>query len=82
MSIDYHCKSFFNFCAAHLLVRLDIETKFQYFLFLTWSRQRQFFLFYQGNKVLRGKNKLENVCLCINLSRSKARHSYMFLDAT
>ena len=27
---------FLNFCAAHLPVRLDIETKFPYFLFLTW----------------------------------------------
>ena len=27
---------FFNFCAAHLPVRLDIETKFPYFSFLTW----------------------------------------------
>ena len=26
----------FSFCAAHLQVRLDIETKFPYFLFLTW----------------------------------------------
>ena len=24
------------FCAAHLPVRLDIQTKFPYFLFLTW----------------------------------------------
>ena len=29
-------EKFFNFCAAHLPVRLDIETKFPYFLFLTW----------------------------------------------
>ena len=29
-------QTFFNFCAAHLPVRLDIETKFPYFLFLTW----------------------------------------------
>ena len=29
-------QKFFNFCAAHLPVRLDIETKFPYFLFLTW----------------------------------------------
>ena len=29
-------QKFFNFCAAHLPVRLDIETKFSYFLFLTW----------------------------------------------
>ena len=29
-------QKFFNFCAAHLSVRLDIETKFPYFLFLTW----------------------------------------------
>ena len=28
-------QKFFNFCAAHLPVRLDIETKFPYFLFLT-----------------------------------------------
>ena len=27
---------FFNFCAAHLPARLDIETEFSYFLFLTW----------------------------------------------
>ena len=27
---------FFNFCAAHSPVRLDIETKFPHFLFLTW----------------------------------------------
>ena len=27
---------FFNFSAAHLPVRLDIETKSPYFLFLTW----------------------------------------------
>ena len=26
----------FNFCAAQLTARLDIETKFPYFLFLTW----------------------------------------------
>ena len=26
----------FNFCAGHLPARLDIETKFPYFLFLTW----------------------------------------------
>ena len=29
-------KFFSNFCAAHLLVRLDVETKFSYILFLTW----------------------------------------------
>ena len=29
-------QKFFNFCAAHLPVRLVIETKFPYFLFLTW----------------------------------------------
>ena len=29
-------QKFLNFCAAHLPVRLDIETKFPYFLFLTW----------------------------------------------
>ena len=29
-------QKFLNFCAAHLPVRLDIETKFLYFLFLTW----------------------------------------------
>ena len=35
MSIDLNCKSFFNiFCAAHLPVKRDIETKFPYFLFL------------------------------------------------
>ena len=29
MSIDWNCNSFFlNFCAAHLPVRLDIETQF------------------------------------------------------
>ena len=27
---------FYNFCAAHSPVRLDIETKFPHFLFLTW----------------------------------------------
>ena len=27
--------TFFNFCATHLPVRLDIETKFPYFLFWT-----------------------------------------------
>ena len=39
---------FFNFCAAHLPVRLDIETKFPYFLFLTWLsviRNREFRLY-------------------------------------
>ena len=29
-------QKFFNFCAAHSPVRLDIETNFPYFLFLTW----------------------------------------------
>ena len=29
-------KKFFNFCSVHLSVRLDIKTKFPYFLFLTW----------------------------------------------
>ena len=29
-------QKFFNFWAAHLPVWLDIETKFPYFLFLTW----------------------------------------------
>ena len=29
-------QNFFNFSAAHSPVRLDIETKFLYFLFLTW----------------------------------------------
>ena len=29
-------QKFFNFCAAHLPVRLDIGTKFPYFLFLPW----------------------------------------------
>ena len=29
-------QEFLNFCAAHSPVRLDIETKFPYFLFLTW----------------------------------------------
>ena len=28
-------QKYFNFCAAHLPVRLDIETKFPHFLFLT-----------------------------------------------
>ena len=39
---------FFNFCAAHLPVRLDIETKFPYFLFLTWLsiiRDQEFSLY-------------------------------------
>ena len=29
-------REFSNFCAAHLPVRLDIETNFRYFLFLKW----------------------------------------------
>ena len=29
-------QKFYKFCAAHSPVRLDIETKFLYFLFLTW----------------------------------------------
>ena len=36
---------FYNFCAAHSPVRLDIETKFSHFLFLTWLsiiRNREF----------------------------------------
>ena len=32
---------FFNFCAAHLSVWLDIETKFPYFLFLTRLSQKR-----------------------------------------
>ena len=35
MSIDWNYKRFFYYCAAHLPVRLDIETKFPYFLFLS-----------------------------------------------
>ena len=31
-----HVQKFFNFSAAHSPVRLDMETKFPYFLFLTW----------------------------------------------
>ena len=42
---------FFNFCAAHLPVRLDIETKFPYFLFLTWLSiiRNQEFRLYRPN---------------------------------
>ena len=37
---------FLNFSAAHSPVRLDIETKFRYFLFLTWlSKIRNFDFF-------------------------------------
>ena len=36
ISLDTICRPFFNFCAAHLPVRQDIEMKCQYFLFLTW----------------------------------------------
>ena len=36
-SMIYHFfKKSFSFCVAHSPVRLDIETKFPYFLFLTW----------------------------------------------
>ena len=41
-------QKFLNFCAAHLSVRLDIETKFPYFLFLTWLskiRNQEFCLY-------------------------------------
>ena len=40
--------NFDNFCAAHSPVRLDIETKFPHFLFLTWLsiiRNREFRLY-------------------------------------
>ena len=36
MYIRLKLLKFFYFCAAHLPARLDIETKFPYFLFLTW----------------------------------------------
>ena len=41
-------QKFLNFCAAHLAARLDIETKFSYFLFLTWLsiiRNQEFSLY-------------------------------------
>ena len=38
MNLNIKCLNLVNliFFAAHLSVRLDIETKFPYFLFLTW----------------------------------------------
>ena len=39
MSIEL--SKFFNFCAAHLLVKRDIETTFPYFLFWTRMSERR-----------------------------------------
>ena len=49
-------QKFFNFCAAHLPVRIDIETKFPYFLLLTWLsiiRNREFHLYIKPNWCMR-----------------------------
>ena len=39
-------QKFFIFCAAHLPVRLDIETKFPYFFFLTWLSIMKYNFYY------------------------------------
>ena len=47
---------FFYFCAVHLPVRLDIETKFPYFLFWTCFskiRNREFRLYISPNRLMR-----------------------------
>ena len=47
-------QKFLSFCAAHLPVRLDLEKKFPYFLFLTWLSiiRNQEFRLYLAKKLL------------------------------
>ena len=64
---------FFNFCAAHSPVRLDIETKFPHFLFLTWLsiiRNQEFRLYIQPNWWMRSTKIIKicssSLCTCLH----------------
>ena len=69
-------QTFFNFSAAHLPVGLDIETKFPYFLFLTWLskiRNRELENFYSYSLwtclrhmvILRNQNKITDFLMIL-----------------
>ena len=79
MSIDYRtAKVFLNFCAAHLPVNRDIETKFLYFLFWTCMskmRNRKFHFpfcrtlgcFIIKAALCKSQKRLHNVTLLISI---------------
>ena len=61
-------QKFFNFCAAHLPVRLDIETKFPYFLILTWLsiiRNQEFRLYILAQLVNAQHKNLKTVAVLV-----------------
>ena len=58
-------QKFFNLSVAHSPVRLDIDTKFPYFLFLTWLsiiRNRRFRLYISSLTGECAAQKLKNLC--------------------